>query len=114
MKIKFKKVLLFFFIVFTILNIVKASYFEIFAFKPEDCVNVKEGYVTCTFKLISENSSLYFIESDEEIDTRIRTKSFLYDVGKNIWPSNPTYGAYIFIFILFGGLYLLYKKGTGR
>lgn len=96
------------------LPFVSSTYFETYSFKYEDCTVVRANFVSCTFKIISPNSTFYFIESDENINERIRSKPFLHEVGSKFWPSNPSYGAYIFISLLIVGLYLLYKKGTEK
>jgi len=94
-----------------LIPLVQATYFEIYEFKPDNCEIIDSEKIECTYKLLSNKSNLYFIETDERIEDRIRAKPFMYEVGALIWPSKPTAGAYIFVgfMILISYLVIRYK-----
>jgi len=105
-----KKKLIYILLLCIVLPLINASYFEVYQFKPEDCkANSENDLIDCTIKLYNKSSNLYFIETDEYLEDRIKAKPFLYEVGGKIWPSNPTFGAYIFLLLFCGVVYLIWK-----
>jgi hypothetical protein len=92
-----------------LLPAVSAEYFELYEFQARDCEKLKGNYVTCTFKLYSNSSNLYLIETDGLAQDRIRAKSFIYEMGSIVWPSKPQIGAYIFVITTFLAGFLIVK-----
>lgn len=91
------------------LPFVSAAYFDVYQFYREDCEQLTNNTYGCVFKMKSNESKLYFIETDEDISARIRAKPFLYEIGKKVWPSKPTYGVYVFVMLVGGLIYYVWR-----
>lgn len=102
--------LIFFFCLIISSMVAEASYFLTYEFTPDNCEYLDAEKIKCTFSLVSNESNLYFIETDELLTDRVRDKSTIVEIGANIWPSKPTYGVYVFVGFLIFIAYLLYKR----